>query len=173
MKLTVETNVKQLRANFDGAAKTFDKRITAAANMAMSMIVEESKADIEAAGAFGAAFTDDLTGSVEKTGSGIKISITHTDPRAELFEEGGIIEGNPLLWIPLSNTDAFGIRASSYPNGLFSVTRRDGLPLLFSVADKKPRYFGITKVHIPKKFHLHEIATRVMENFKQIFAATQ
>jgi hypothetical protein len=171
VKLTIETDAKKLKENFEGAASRFDRAITAAANMAASMIVDQSKADIASAGAFGDDFTSGLHAAVEKTGSNIQISITHDDPRAALFENGGKIEGQPLLWLPLSGTDAEGVRAGEYPGGLFSVQRRDGLPLLFSISDKLPRYFGIESVTVPKKFHIHEIAISVMQNFRQIFDA--
>ena len=53
---------------------------------------------------------------------------------------------------------------------LFSVNRKvGGPPLLFSMRDRSPKYFGIPSVEIPKKFHISEIQTRVMDNFADVF----
>lgn len=173
MKLTIETDAKKLRDNFEGAATRFEEAITAAANMAASMIVTQGREDMQSAGAFGD-LASGLQASVEQSGDGsIRISITHDDPRAALFEDGGVIEGKPLLWLPLSGTDAEGVRAGEYPGDLFSAKSKSGTPLLFSLSDKMPKYFGIESVTIPKKFHLHEIAISVMQNFRQIFDAAQ
>jgi hypothetical protein len=95
--------------------------------------------------------------------------MTHTNPGAKIFEKGGVIKGKPLLWIPLSGTDAVGVRAGAY-GGLYSVNNPgQKRPLLFSIKDKQPKYFGIEQVTMPKKFHLAEIQKSVMGNFRQLF----
>ena len=62
-----------------------------------------------------------------------------------------------------------GVRARDYGDQLFSVTPKTGRPLLFSLSDKLPKYFGIESVTIPKLFHLREIQQSVMANFREIF----
>jgi hypothetical protein len=152
-----------------GLQTRFEKAFTAAANMVASMIKEQGQTDIEQAGNFGS-----LARALQVTADGtvgrMRITMSLDDPRASLFEKGGTIKGNPLLWIPLSGTDAVGKTASEYPGGLFSVNRKSGgRPLLFSIADKSPKYFGIESVTVPKKFHLGEIQKSVMANFRSIF----
>jgi hypothetical protein len=51
-----------------------------------------------------------------------------------VFQNGAIIHGKPMLWIPLSFAkDAQGIRAKDYPGKLFRVDRKGGLaPLLMT-----------------------------------------
>jgi hypothetical protein len=144
--------------------------LTAAANMAASLIQDKARADIASAGNFGARWTDGLEVTVEGAAPNMILSMTHKIPWAGIFETGGTISGD-LLWIPLSGTDAAGIRASAFPGGLFSAKypRQGGKPLLFSMQDKKPRYFGVESVTIPKKFQLTEDVTSVMANFRAIF----
>lgn len=161
----------KFKQNLAGLQERFERALTAAANMAASMIETQGKADIAASGDFGQEWTGGLSVKVEGALKGMRISMTHSDPRAGIFEKGGVIKGKPLLWIPLSNTDAQGIRARDY-GGLYSVNNKNTgqkHPLLFSIKDKQPKYFGIEQVTMPKKWHLAEIQKSVMGNFRQIF----
>lgn len=161
----------KFKQNLAGLHDRFEKAMTAAMNMAASMIKQRGDADIASAGNFGTRWTNGLQVNVEGGGAlgKMRIVLTLDQPGAKIFEEGGVIKGKPMLWIPLSFSDAVGTPASEYNGGLFSVTRRSGAPLLFSIADKQPKYFGIEQVTIPKKFHLNEIQRSVMANFRQIF----
>lgn len=172
MKLKFEQNVAapKFKQNLAGLHDRFAAALTATANMIASLIAEESKADIAASGNFGSRWTEGLhvTADVGATGN-MRISMTHDIPNAGIFETGGKIEGNPLLWLPISGTDAEGKQASSYGGDMFSVQRPGKPPLLFSFADKLPKYFGIESVTIPQKWHLRDIQLSVMANFRQIF----
>jgi hypothetical protein len=160
----------KFKQNLAGLKDRFDKAFSAAMNMAASMIKQRGDADIKGAGNFGSRWTEGLHVDVTDTRGRMQIVLTHDIPYAGIFENGGQIAGNPMLWIPLSFSDAKGIPPSEYGGGLFSVTRRDGgAPLLFSIADKQPKYFGIESVTIPQKFHLGDIQKSVMGNFRQIF----
>lgn len=160
----------KFKQNLAGLQERFTKALTAAANMAASMILDRARADIASSGNFGDTWISGLKVGVE--GSSLKnmrISMTHDDPRAKIFENGGTIKGKPLLWIPLSGTDAVGTKAGDY-GGLYSVNNpRQRHPLLFSIKDKQPKYFGIEQVTIPKKWHLAEVQKSVMANFRQLF----
>ncbi len=156
----------KFQQNLAGLADRFEKAFSAALNMAASMIRDQAKADIQSAGKFGSQYTDGLNVTVEN----MRISMTLDAPGAAIFETGGTIQGNPLLWLPISGTDAEGIRARDYGGKLFSVNRRaGGVPLLFSITDKQPKYFGIESVTIPQKFHLKDTMNSVMGNFRAIF----
>lgn len=154
-----------------GLADRLNRAIDAAMNMAASMMLEKGRSDIASAGKFGASWTSGLRVNVDGAAPNMKLYMTHDIPYAGIFETGGTIHGNPLLWIPLSGTDAAGVRASAFGDGLFSMKypRADGRPLLFSMGDKRPRYFGIESVTIPKKFRLTEDVASVMSNFRAIF----
>lgn len=164
LKVTVDTS--KFKEGYDGLGSKFKQAFTASLNMVASMIRTQSLDDIRSAGNFSDAYTQGLKVTVD--GNSV---ITMLDaPGSSIFEEGGTIQGNPLLWIPISGTDAEGIQASNYASGLFSVNRKaGGPPLLFSISDRQPKYFGISSVVIPKKFHLAEIQASVMANFKTVF----
>ena len=158
---------RQFEKNFTGLREKFAKAFTAAANMAASMIEQAARADIVRSGMPNMASS--LQVKAEGSINNMRISMTIGDPRAALFETGGTVHGKPLLWLPLSGTSAEGIHASEFPDKLFSAKSKTGLPLLFSIADKSPKYFGVEQVTIPRKFHLKEVQASVMANFRQIF----
>lgn len=156
--------------NMAGLGDRMDAAINTASNMAASMIQDSCRADIKSAGGFGSRWTDGLNVKVDPYGaSGRQLTITHDIPYADIFETGGTITGRPLLWIGLSGTDAEGVPPSEYSGGLFSIRRPSGDPLLFSISDKLPKYFGISSVTIPQKFHFAEDVATVMGNFQSIF----
>lgn len=162
----------KLRANLAGIRDRFDRTVTAAANMAASMIEQLGRVDIASAGAFGGRWIFGLHVTTSGALPNMRLSMTHDVNYAGIFETGGTIHGHPFLYIPISGTDAVGIRARDY-GGLFSPAHpnRTGKPLLFSIADKKPRYFGVESVTIPPKFHLRQDIKSVMANFRNIFDA--
>lgn len=144
------------------------KAISAAANMAASMMQAGMSQSIASGGNFSSRWTDGLHVTVAHSPFRAVITTSHDIPYAGIFEEGGVIEGRPLLWIGLRGTDAEGVPPKEY-GGLFSIRRRSGLPLMFSVSDKKPKYFGIESVTIPQKWHLRDVQTSVMANFRSFY----
>ena len=161
MKITIENAastkawVKSMNAN--GAA--VHASMVAASEATAKEIEEQGRADIAAAGRFGPAWTDSLKSTVKDEGDAVSVVTTMEGARWRMFQEGGTQQGRPLLWIPLSHTDAVGIRSSKYPGELTRVDRPGKAPLL--VAEDEPKYFGATSVTIPKKFHLIEITQHV------------
>ncbi len=165
LKLSVTVDADGFRQSIDETQDRFDQAFAVSKNMIASMMKTEVITDIKAAGNFN---PNDVVVSIE----GDTITTTVDMPGAALFETGGTIQGRPLLWLPISGTDAEGVQASSYGDQLFSVNRKaGGVPLLFSIKDHAPKYFGVSSVHIPQKFHIGEVQTRVMDNFKNIFEA--
>ena len=161
----------QWKSKLAGLQSRLDAALGATMNMLRSMLEAAARSDIAASGSFGPRWTDGLHVGIEGAGANMRLSMTHEIPYASIFETGGVITGSPLLWIPLQGTDAAGVRASAFPGGLFSARypRTTGRPLLFAAADRKPRYFGIEQVTIPRKWHLKEDVSSVVENFKQVF----
>jgi hypothetical protein len=137
--------------------------------MAASMLRSLAIRDIMSAGKFGARWINALSVGVSGTRNNMKLSMSLDVPGADILEEGGEIQGKPLLWIPISGTDAEGVQASDYSGGLFSVQSPTGTPLLFSREDKKPKYFGISQVTIPKLFHLRDDMLDVVSGFRDLF----
>lgn len=137
-----------------------------------TQILAEGRQDISSAGKFGSRWTSGLQAAEDFGPDHSTITIFHTVPYWRIFQFGGVIQGRPLLWIPLSFSDAVGKRASEYGGGLFRVDRKSGgAPLLLSIADKQPKYFGKESVTIPKKFHLIEIARKVAGQIREIYKA--
>lgn len=174
--ITIRITPPNIGAMWKGSMAALGQRLNralnAAVNMAAAMMHLRGQDDIEGAGNFGTSWVNGLKVNVEGAAPGnMKISMTHEIPWAGIFETGGSVHGSPMLWIPLSGTDAAGIRASAFPGGLFSAKypRHGGPPLLFSMQDKKPRYFGVEEVTIPRKFHLTEDVVSVMSNFRAVF----
>lgn len=168
MQISFEIDAEAFTASIATESARYEEAFSTAKNMIQSMLLTETLKDVSSAGAFASRTLDAINVTVD----GDTITTTVGGPGAALFETGGTIYGNPLLWLPISGTDAVGTEAKDYPGGLFSVTRKaGGPPLLFSVADRAPRYFGIASVNVPKKFHIEEIQQNVMANFRDIFTA--
>lgn len=119
----------------------------------------------------------------------ISIFFNSTIPFAHIHEFGGTIKakgtlfGPALLWIPLKGAvprskgtgpnaglmtaQEFG--ASESP--LFRVNRKGKAPLLLDIKSRRPRYFGIASVTLPKRFHIRDISAREAGKFQRLFSA--
>ncbi len=172
MKIEIDTVQASAhwRNKIANTTRKIRRALSAALNMAASMIEEEGRTNIENAGKFGPRWTEGLKARRNGALDNMEISVTHDIPYAGIFEHGGEIHGSPFLWIGLSGTDAEGVDPREY-GPMFSVNNLPGQkrPLLFSVEDKKPKYFGIESVTIPPKFRIHEAARSVMSNFRNLF----
>jgi hypothetical protein len=143
----------------------------AAAVEAQKEFLTLARADIKSAGNFGRRWTEGLTAPISEGGGRIVLNVRHAVPYFMVFQRGKVIHGKPLLWIPLSFSDARGIRARDYPGGLFRVNRVGKAPLLLSYRDKQPKYFGKLFVRIPKKFRVLEIGREVARQIKTFYRA--
>lgn len=101
--------------------------------------------------------------SFESTGNA-KIRVTHSVSYWRVFEFGAVIQGKPLLWIPLDFSEAgqLKVRARDFPGKLFRVDRKNGAPLLMNEAG--PQYFGKESVRIPRKWRLRDTVKRIAKN---------
>lgn len=164
LEFAVTVDTEGFKKSIDEQRDRYEQAFAVSKNMIASLMKSRIETDIAGAGNFGS----DYSVAVEVEGD--KITATVDGPGVKLFEEGGVVQGKPLLWLPISGTDAEGTRASDYGDQLFSVNRKaGGPPLLFSVKDRAPKYFGVPSVTIPKKFHIAEIRDSVMQDFKEIF----
>lgn len=161
---------RSMRANADAVRSAM--RDTAAD--AAERIMEEGRADIKSAGNFGSRWTDGWQARVSEGGGNIRVTVTMAVAYWTVFQDGKVIQGKPLLWIPLSfATDAQGISARDYPGQLFRVNRKSGAPLLMAGNGRtaEPKYFGKEQVTIPKKFRLREIIARVVRDLARTYRA--
>lgn len=143
----------------------------AAAQDVANQIVVLGQSDIARAGEFGSRWTEGLKATVTEGGGNIRINVTHDVSYFSVFQYGKVINGKPMLWIPLSFAeDAKGVYARDYPAQLVRVDRKaGGAPLLLSTDDKQPKYFGKESVTIPKKFHIVEIARAAAHRMRDIY----
>ena len=143
------------------------KAVRKAATDAAADIQENVRDDIASAGRFGSRWTEGFKVNVTEGGGSVRVEANTEDmpPYWRIFQTGGTIHGNPLLWIPLSifGNDAQGVSAKDYPGRLFRVDRKDGkAPLLLAAGSGKgdpavPKYFGKSSVEEKKLFHIDEI----------------
>ncbi len=108
---------------------------------------------------------------------------------AGVFEEGAVIGGKPLLWLPLPNVPLRRGRPmtpSQYARSvgpLVSVERPGRPPLLFpgsrskrgrrravAAADRKPLYVGLTSVAIAKRFDIKGAAQKAAAQLPSLYA---
>jgi hypothetical protein len=163
----------QLASNLAKQKLRVQKAISTAATKLGNTIVEKGRQDISSAGKFGPRWTTSgLTYDVAPEGNSSTINIREAVPYWRVFQYGAVIQGKPLLWIPLSFApEAQGVSARDFPGRLFRVDRKSGgAPLLLSADDKQPKYHGQESVRIPKKFHLVEIAQAESKTFGGLYA---
>jgi hypothetical protein len=160
----------KLRKNFKRNGDIVLTAMRGAAKDAQTEFLEKSRANISSAGNFGSRWTQGLTAPISEGGGRIVLSVSHAVPYFMVFQRGKVIRGKPLLWIPLSfASDAQGLRARDFPGGLFRVNRAGKAPLLLSYSTRQPKYFGKTKVTIPKKFRVLEIGRETARKMKVFY----
>jgi hypothetical protein len=115
--------------------------------------------------------------------------IFHKIRYAGVFEEGAVIGGKPLLWLPLSNVPVRRgrtMRPSEYVRSigpLVSIQRPGSPPLLFPkyrakrgrrrAADsfaRKPLYIGLSRVQIAKRFDIKGSAQQAAAQLPSLYA---
>lgn len=177
LRVVVNTNQAgpRLQRFYQSKARAVSTAMRATAEEVGEIIVVEGRNDIRKAGNFGTRWTQGLQAEVTQGGGNYLVTITMGVSYWTVFQFGKVIQGRPLLWIPLPwATDARGIRARDYPGQLFRVDRVGRSPLLMT---KQPggaaqaKYSGHESVTIPKKFHLIEIARRVARSMGRLYNA--
>jgi hypothetical protein len=158
-------------------AKKFSERqiraIQSTGRRASEEIEEEGRANIAAGGNFSSRrWQQGLQAKVSfASRQDLNIRVTHDVPYWKVFENGAIIRGQPLLWIPMRNSEAAarGVRARDFGQPLFRVDRKSGgAPLLMS-SGGKVQYFGKESVRIPKKWNLRAIVRNVSRRMAQYY----
>jgi hypothetical protein len=168
--------------------KAFAEKHTAIRKAAKATIVaaanemlRKGRADIGAAG-FGRDWQDGLKVSVYPKGDRDSVNsaayVTHDIPFAGVFEQGAVIRGSPLLWVPLPDVPKTVGRERMSPRlyaqsvgPLFSVRGPSGRMLLVHKVGKRlvPVFVGITNVMIKKRFHIEEIANSISNNLSSLY----
>jgi hypothetical protein len=170
-----DKKVGPLFERFNKKKTTLVRKAMVSAAQDMAEEIEfEGQEDISDAGNFGSRWTEGLHADVSEETGAVRIDVTHDVPYWRVFQYGAVIQGKPLLWIPLSFAeDAQGLWARAYPGALFRVDRIGKAPLLLTpgkpAQPAQPKYFGKSSVTIPKKFHLIEIARGVAKRARDFY----
>lgn len=174
----VNTFGKQTGRQFKDRVTKFDERrvkaIQASARRAAEEIENDGRQDIRQGGNFESdRWQLGLKAKLSfQSRDDIRIRVTHDVSYWKVFEFGAVIEGHPLLWIPLDfAADAQGVRARDYPGQLFRIDRAGKAPLLMGgpKGAVEPKYFGKESVTIPKKWHLRDIAAATSRRLGKFF----
>ncbi|MGW8177706.1 MAG: DUF6441 family protein [bacterium] len=120
----------------------------------------------------------------ENEGDNPAVFFYHKIPYANIFEEGGSIQGNPFLWLPLRSIAG---KAKSpkqfkkkFPNAKLRLAKKkrgsNRAPLLVAniltgAGFKRgvPVFIGIPRVTIPKKFNVRGAIKRAFDRFPEIY----
>lgn len=179
------TNVVRIRFEGDQMGPKFKKNLKrhgrrmtrSLMGAAQDFVVEflkQGRANIRSAGNFKSTrWIQGLFANISRGGGNIVVGIGHHVSYWIVFQEGRVIHGKPLLWIPLEfASDAKGVNARDYPGRLFRVDRGAGkAPLLLSAATGEPKYFGKRYVRIPKKFRVLEISRILARRMNEFYKA--
>lgn len=170
MPTTVNRISVQIKATAEKLRQRSQQALDAASQKLADNILAAGRDDISGAGKFGTRWTMGFTSEISGEGSSRVLTFKEAVPYWRIFQYGGIIHGQPLLWIPLSHTD-ITVRARDFPGRLFRVNRKSGaVPLLLSRDDRQPKYSGHEQVRIPKKFHLVEIIRAESRAFGALYS---
>lgn len=175
VKFTMD-GVGKLGPKLQVRAKKFNERqikaIQSSAQRAKEEIETQGRANIAAGGNFSSPrWQDGFQAKISfQSRTDLTIRTTHAVSYWHVFENGAVIRGNPMLWIPLSgsNADVRKVRARDYGAPLFRVDRKNGgAPLLHD--GNAPQYFGKESVTIPKKWNLRDIVRNVARQMSKFY----
>ena len=160
-----------LRHGFTRISDRMVRAINDTMKQASDEILKLGRADIKRGIKATARWTSSLHADLNQDPISPSIKVFSTIPYFKIFEFGGVIKGRPLLWIPLAFAGVpKGTRARDFPGGLFRVDRKSGAPLLLSITDRKPKYFGKASVTIPRKFHIRDVLRTVAGKLQEFYS---
>jgi len=162
----------QLQTNMGKASRIIKQAAALTAQNARDEIQRQVEEDFTNTGRLGQKYAGSVQTQVSQGGANIRVAVTSNKPGLEFLNEGGIVRGNPYMWIPLSGTGIRNVDAKDYPGRLFIVKRKSGgTPLLMDAADRKPKYAGVAQVTIKKKFHTIDIVNDVASRLQAMYEA--
>jgi len=148
-----------LAADFRGLIANVSTSMGKTAEWTAKAMQDQGRANIARSGRFTGEWIDGLKAVVGNSGRDFTVTVSHSlGPMVRPHEYGATIFGKPLLWIPFDFAfEAKNINAREFPQKLVWVNRRSGrAPILVSVDDKQPKYFGKASVRIPARWHIRD-----------------
>lgn len=161
----IEFDVKGAKASVEDYSKaqvTRFRRSLAATGVALGRDLKaRGDAQITKAGKFGARWTQALQVTVRRHEQSLNVIMGfHGIPYAMIHETGGVIRGNPLLWVPLSSAGVT-TRIGEYPGRLFFKMSRRGNLIAFDRVERRPKFVGVESVTLKPRFGLRRMAVNV------------
>jgi len=179
-----QENQKKLKQNMDKAGQWVRDAMRQSAKDASMEIMFRGAEDIAEAGNFGSRWQEALTTETTETQRTIRVeTFMRGGPPISywrVFEMGAhITPKNPsgFLWLPFRGAPGVDVWPRAYAGELFRAKSQKGTPLLGDKAamaeartedDRKRawRYFGLSQVTIPQKFHLRKIIADVARELR-------
>lgn len=180
MKLTYTYKKGEFAQAIADIKNPIAKAATAAMKDTADLAKQRGRASIAAAG-FSSRWQNALRADVYPTGKASMSPaavIKHKIDYAGIFEEGGQITGNPLLWIPIdanitvrSGGRRWTPKAYAASVGpLFMLTLAGHRPMLFAKGKRGPPLFvGVSQVTISRKFAITEAVREAAEKFATFY----
>jgi hypothetical protein len=129
---------------------------------------------LQAGGDFGNPWKHAVKVSTRSGGDEATITVRYSSSplgqAAELFEEGGTVPGQPLLWIPLNDRQPLR-KAIVAAGGAVYVQSRAGKHLLIGRDTRRPVAVGVEQITQRKRFHIHETIKRVVARAPEHYRA--
>lgn len=158
-------------------------KMAEAATSAMAETAEAAKAkgraSISAAG-FSSRWQNSLRANVYPSGGGKSLSpaalIFDKIRYSEIFQTGGTISGDPMLWLPIEanlpgGTKWTPAKYSASFGRLISINRPGHRPLLVDARRRLPVFVGISQVTLRKKFNVDEAVASEAAKLPDRYAA--
>jgi hypothetical protein len=163
---------EQLRRNLDEFQARQKQALAETAREVASELRREIFHDIQAGGDFGNPWKHAVKVSTRSGGDEATITVRYSSSplgqAAELFEEGGTVQGHPLLWIPLNDRQSLR-QAIIRAGGAVYVQSRAGKHLLIGRDTHRPIAIGVEQITQHKRFHIHAVVERVAKDIPEIW----
>jgi Family of unknown function (DUF6441) len=169
--------------SFSGDMASASSSVSKASSAAMAqcgeLALSAGRASIASAG-FGTKWQQGLKAEVSEK----SVFIHHEIPYSAIFEDGGVIRGNPILWIPLPSTPKTigGQRTTAKlwaarVGKLIMLKGPSGKPMLYGTMPgtkrRVPLFVGEDAVTIPKKFDVEGAVRRATEQLPALYEANR
>lgn len=170
MRFVTSTNFgRALELEIRESIKPITDAAVGALDDAAKEAVQKGRANIRAAGRFSGPWVQGLRSRVYKNrGLDAAALIYHRIAVAGIFEQGGVISGKPLMWLPIGGRRLLARSGKK----LASVNIPGRRPLLVGTVQGKriPLFVGIERTTIRKRFHIADIVRAAASRLAEFYS---
>jgi len=163
---------EQFRRDLDKYRRNIEEALARTARKVAAEIKTEIFKDIQSSGNFGKPWKSAVkVETAIKPGRAVITIRSSSSPlgqAAKLFEHGGDVHGQPLLWIPLNDRQSLR-KAIVAAGGAVYVQSRAGKHLLIGRDTHRPIAIGVESITQQKRFHIHDVVERVARQVLDIW----